>query len=41
MAVYQPTNAIDEVMNEVEQLLQAASESQSLGRLRNSYSSLL
>ena len=41
MSVYQPTNAIDEVMNEVEQLLQAASEAQALGRLRNSYSSLL
>jgi len=41
MSVYQPTNAIDEVMNEVQQLLQAASEAQALGRLRNSYSSLL
>jgi len=35
------TNAIDEVINEVNHLLQAASEAQALGRLRNSYSSLL
>jgi len=35
------TNAIDEVINEINHLLQAASEAQALGRLRNSYSSLL
>jgi hypothetical protein len=34
-------NAIDEVMDEVEDLLQASREGQALGRLRNSYSSLL
>ena len=35
------TNAIDEVINEVNHLLQSASEAQALGRLRNSYSCLL
>ena len=35
------TNAIDEVINEVNHLLQSASEAQGLGRLRNSYSALL
>jgi len=35
------TNAIDEVINEVNHLLQSAAEAQALGRLRNSYSSLL
>ncbi len=36
-----PTNAVDSVLDEISDLLQAASESQSLGRLRNSYSCLL
>lgn len=35
------TDAVDEVINEASALLQAAAESQSLGRLRNAYSSLL
>lgn len=38
---YVPPSALDEVMNELDDLLQAASESHALGRLRNSYSSLL
>lgn len=38
---YIPPSALDEIMNELDDLLQAASESQALGRLRNSYSSLL
>ncbi|KAL9184213.1 hypothetical protein ACHAXT_002299 [Thalassiosira profunda] len=34
-------DAIDDAMNEVDHLLQAAGEAQAMGRLRNSYSSLL
>lgn len=38
---YAATNAVDEVIDEVNHLLQAAAEAQALGRLRNSYSCLL